>query len=86
MPQKIRDVAVKTGTYQDAQGNTKGTWQNVGALMKGDDDGEFIILKRWFSPAGVANPDNRDSVILSCFKSNQQQDTGGEPDDDSPPF
>lgn len=54
--------------------------------MKGDDDGEFIILKRWFNPAGVVNPDNRDSVILSCFKSNQQQDTGGEPDDEGPPF
>lgn len=67
MPQKIRDIAVKTGSYKDGQGNEKGRWQNVGALMKADDGGEFIILQRWFSPAGVPNPDGRESVVLSCF-------------------
>lgn len=86
MPQKIRDLAVKTGSYTDNQGNEKGRWQNVGSLMKGDDGGEFIILHRWFNPAGVPNPDNRDSVVLSCFKLRDQQgsNTGGSSDD--PPF
>lgn len=65
---KIRDLAVKTGEYTDAQGNTKGRYQNVGSLMKTDDGGEFVILNRWFNPAGVPNPDNRDSVLVSCFK------------------
>lgn len=68
MAQKIRDIAVKTGEYTDGQGNTKGRWQNVGALMKGNDGGEFIILHRWFNPAGVPNPEDRDSVVLSCFE------------------
>ena len=71
MAQKIRDVAVKTGTYTDAQGQQKGRWQNVGALIKGNDGGEFVILQRWFNPAGVANPDGRESVILSCFRPDQ---------------
>ena len=63
---KIRDLAVKTGEYTNQQGETKGRYQNVGSLMKGD-NGEFVILHRWFNPAGVPNPDDRDSVIVSCF-------------------
>ena len=86
MPQKIRDLAVKTGSYTDNQGNEKGRWQNVGSLMKGDDGGEFIILHRWFSPAGVPNPDNRDSVVLSCFKLRDQQDSNTNASTDDPPF
>tara|TARA_R110001599_G_scaffold337838_1_gene556506 strand:- start:9289 stop:9654 length:366 start_codon:yes stop_codon:yes gene_type:complete len=80
MAQKLRDIAVKTGEYQDLQsGQTKGRWQNVGALMKNDDGSEFIIMHRWFNPAGLPNPDNRDSVVLSCFKSNRQQGNGQPP-------
>lgn len=76
MPQKIRDIAVKTGEYQDGQGQTKGRWQNVGALMKSEDGGEFIILHRWFNPAGVPNPENRDSVVLSCFQLKDRNESG----------
>ena len=77
MAQKLRDIAVKTGEYQDRQsGQTKGRWQNVGALMKNDDGSEFIILHRWFNPAGLPNPENRDSVVMSCFKPNRQQGNG----------
>jgi len=76
MATKIRDIAVKTGEYQDNQGQTKGRWQNVGSLMKNDDGGEFIILHRWFNPAGVPNPENKDSVLLSCFKMDRQNGGG----------
>lgn len=74
MPKKLRDLAVRTGSYTDRQGNEKGRWQNVGALMRGDDGGEFVILHRWFNPAGVPNPDNRDSVLVSAFKPQDRQD------------
>lgn len=92
MPQKIRDIAVRVGSYTDSQGNDKGRWQNVGALMKGDDGNEFIILQRWFNPAGVPNHDDRESVILSCFALRDQQgdhqatkaSAGGWPDDGVP--
>ena len=80
---KIRDIAVKTGEYQDAQGQTKGRWQNVGSLMRNDDGGEFIILNRWFNPAGVPNPDNKDSVLLTCFKMDRQ-DGGQQPQGQQP--
>lgn len=80
MAQKLRDIAVKTGEYQDRQsGQMKGRWQNVGALMKNDDGSEFIIMHRWFNPAGLPNPENRDSVVMSCFKPNRQQGNGQTP-------
>ena len=93
MATKIKDIAVKVSEYQ-SQGQTKGRWQNVGSLMQSDDGGQFIILNRWFNPAGVPNPENRDSVVLSCFDPNNQQQAPqnasqgfqapGNPDD--PPF
>lgn len=74
--QKIMDITVKTGEYQDPQsGMTKGRYQNVGSLMAGDDGRQFIILERWFNPAGIPNPQNRPSVILSLFEPNGQQAT-----------
>lgn len=89
MANKARDIAVKTGTYRDAQGNEKGRWQTVGALMKDENGGEFIVLERTFNPAGVPNPQGRDSLVLSCFRpSNQgqgQQQNQQAPSGDAPP-
>ena len=68
MAKKLYDLAVKTGEYT-VQGQTKGRYENVGAVMQSDDGGKFIMLKRVFNPAGV--PDlsgrNSDSVLLSMF-------------------
>lgn len=72
--QKIMDIVAKTGEYQDAQsGMTKGRYQNVGSLMAGDDGRQFIIMERWFNPAGLPNPQDRPSVILSLFEPNNGQ-------------
>lgn len=68
--QKIMDVVVKTGEYQDNAGMTKGRYQNVGSLMAGEDGRQFIIMERTFNPAGVPNPQGRSSVILSLFEPN----------------
>ena len=63
---KIKDIAVKTGEYEDRNtGQTKGRYQNVGALMKNDDGSVFILLARWFNPAGINS--DRETVLLSCF-------------------
>ena len=68
MTTKIKDLAAKTGEYQDANtGEMKANWQNVGAIMKKDDGSTFVILDRTFNPAGVPNPDNRSNVILGAF-------------------
>jgi len=71
MSQKLYDLVVKTGEYQ-SNGETKGRYENVGSMMQGD-NGQFLILKRTFNPAGVANPDNKDSIIISCFEPKDQQ-------------
>ena len=84
MSKKIRDIAVKVSEYQDQNGNKKGRWENVGALMKGDDGGEFIILQRWFNPAGIANPENRESVVLSCFPLENKSQQNSPPPQNQP--
>ena len=71
MAHKLQDIAVKTGEYTNAQGETKGRYENIGSLMQGD-DGQFLILKRTFNIAGVPNPENKDSVIASLFEPKQQ--------------
>lgn len=73
MAKKIMDIAVKVGEYEDENGEWKGRYENVGSLMEGD-DGEFLILKRTFNPAGVPNPDNRDSLIMSLFEPRERED------------
>ena len=71
MSTKLYDLAVKTGEYT-SNGETKGRYENVGSMMQGD-NGQFLILKRTFNPAGVANPDNKDSIIISCFEPKDRQ-------------
>ena len=93
MARKTYDIAVKTGEYTDREGKTKGRYQNVGALMQDDDGRNFIILQRWFNPAGI--PSDRESIILSCFApkgdrqntpQGQQSQGGGNMPDDEIPF
>lgn len=74
MANKLFDAVVKTGEYTDAQGQTKGRYENIGSVMQGD-NGMFMVLKRTFNAAGVPNPDCKDSVIVSFFEqsNNQQQ-------------
>lgn len=63
---KIYDCAVKTRTYVDARsGETKGVWQNVGAVWKGDDGNSWIALNRWFNPAGVPHDGDRDTINIA---------------------
>ncbi len=65
---KVKDLAVKVGEYDDrASGQKKARWHNVGAVMEDDNGGQYIMLDRYFNPAGVPNPDNRGTVLLSMF-------------------
>jgi hypothetical protein len=65
---KLYDLAVKTGEYTDSQGQQKGRWQNVGAVMSSDNGGQFIMLAKWFNPAGVVDNKGGESILLSCFE------------------
>lgn len=66
MSKIISDVCVKVGTYEK-DGKTVNKYENVGAKWQKDDNSTFVTLKRTFNPAGVPNPDNKDSIILAIF-------------------
>ena len=68
MTHKTHDLAVKVSTYTDRNGNEKGRWQNVGSVLETNDGGRVILLNRTFNPAGVPNPEGRDTVMLSMFE------------------
>lgn len=66
MTKKIKDLAVKVGSYE-SNGKTKNRYVNVGSIMQKEDGGEFILISRTFNPAGVPNPDNKDTILVSSF-------------------
>jgi len=57
--------------------------------MQGD-NGKFIMLDRFFNPAGVPNPDDRANVIVSMFepkdKAGQAQQSTAPAQSDDIPF
>lgn len=78
---KLYDLAVKTGEYTTQTGEVKGRWQNVGAVMQNNDGGKFIMLAKWFNPAGVPDLNGKnaasESILLSMFT--PQQKDGQQP-------
>lgn len=92
---KVKDIAVAVSSYTDRNGNEKARWQTVGAMMKSE-KGKFVIfLDRTFNPAGVPNPDGRESVMLNLFDPKPQGQSTGKTvkvpeqatmDDDEIPF
>lgn len=74
---KICDLAVKTGSYTDREGNTKNRYVNCGAIFEKDDGSKFITINRTFNPAGVPNPDNKEMVVLSQFDLREKGETQG---------
>lgn len=74
---KIKDLAVKTGSYQDRDGKEKGRYENVGGLFKSDDGSVFVMLKRTFNPAGVPDLSGKggDSIVIGAFDLKDAQPT-----------
>lgn len=66
MPKKY-DLCVVTGEYQNRDGETKKQYKNIGCIMQ-NDNGHYMILDRTFNPAGLPNPDNRSSILVSLFE------------------
>jgi len=81
---KVKNLAVKIGSYTDRSGKERGRWHNIGSVMEDTNGGKFLLLDRTFNPAGVPNPDNRDSVIVSIFDIRDKDDNGNQQDGDSP--
>jgi len=68
---KKYDLAVKTGSYTDRDGNEKNKWQNVGVVLDGK-YGPYILLNRSFSPAGVPCDLGNDVITVSMFEPKSQ--------------
>lgn len=64
---KIKDLCVVTRKYQTRDGQEKSNYLNIGAILQKDDGGKFMILNRHFNPAGIPNPENKDTLIVSMF-------------------
>lgn len=62
------DVVATVGEYTNAQGETKKRYQNVGAMVEGQ-NGPYIVLEAWFNPAAIAK-DGR--VYLNLYEPKQQ--------------
>lgn len=77
MAKKLYDLAVKTGSYTNKNGEEKGRWLNVGSVMLSDDGSKFIMLQRTFNPAGVPDLSGRggDSILLSMFDPKDKEET-----------
>lgn len=73
MAHKLYDVTVVTGTYTK-DGEQKSRYENVGSVWQGD-NGQYMVMKRTFNPAGVPFKEGSDSIFLSMFepKDGQQQ-------------
>lgn len=70
MAKKVYDLAVKTREYMNAQGEKKANWQNIGMIMEGDDGRQFMMINRWFNPAGIPDFSGKggDAISVSMFE------------------
>lgn len=72
---KVKELAVAIRKYTDSSGQEKTQWENIGAIFKNEEGKSFISIKRTFNPAGVINPDNKDSIIVSMFDPKESNNT-----------
>lgn len=74
---KIADIAIKVGEYEK-DGQTKGEYENIGALMQSDDGGEFLLINNSAlnpSLAMIANKERKRRIAVSIFREREEQTT-----------
>lgn len=74
---KIADIAIKVGEYEK-DGQKKGEYENIGALMQGDDGNEFLLVNNSAlnpSLAMIANRDRKRRVLVSIFRDKEDTPT-----------
>lgn len=67
MAKKIKDLAVKVGSYTNGNGEEKGRYMGCGSLMESDDGSMFIMLNRFINYASLPRKQGSDSVLISAF-------------------
>lgn len=69
---KLYDLAVKTRTYKDKDGNDKAVWKNIGSVIETKDGGRVMLIDRTFNPAGIDVEPGRDQIMVSMFEPREQ--------------
>lgn len=76
---KTHDLCVKVRSYKDKDGNDKNFYENIGSIMQGDDGRSFLLLKRYINIAGFPCKENSDSITVSMFSSQRQNNFSYQP-------
>jgi hypothetical protein len=80
--QVIYDLSAKVGTYMK-DGVEKPRWAPVGKIMRNDEGKVFMLMNKYFSPAGVPDPEQRDSILVSMFEAGGEQQSAPPPRQDA---
>jgi hypothetical protein len=67
MAQKVKDLAVVTGTYTDAQGQAKNRYLNCGGVFKTQDGGTFILLDPFVNYGALPRKDGSTAVMVGVY-------------------
>lgn len=77
MSRKTYELVVKTRTYRTNDGQEKAVWQNIGAMMEDDQGRPFLMIERWFNPAGVQAREGASAILVSCFEPREGEQSSG---------
>ena len=65
---KVYDLAVRTSSYTDKEGQEKSSWLNIGSIWKNNDDNQFMLLKAAFNPAAIERKPSSDCITVAMFE------------------
>ena len=64
---KLYDVLVGTRKYTSRDGQEKTAWENIGAIIMGENN-PYMMLKAHFNPAAIQRKEGSESISISLFK------------------
>ena len=79
---KLYDLCVATRKYKDKTGNEKNVWENIGAIIAGENN-PYLMLKAHFNPAGIQRKEGSESIVVSLFKPKSKQENSSNDFDNS---
>jgi hypothetical protein len=68
MVKRLNDLVVKVGEYTNKNGEKKADYRNIGAELQGDDGSTYLLIDRWFNPAGVPNLNGKADSSIAVWK------------------
>ena len=70
---KLYELAVRSGSYTDKDGNEKSSWLNIGSVWKNNDDNQFMLLRATFNPAAIERKNGSDCITVAMFEPKEQR-------------